>query len=94
MQGLFGKYLISKRDGSPLDPSALYFVIRYDYSASHGVIGRKSILAYIKAIRDMRQTDLYPLALDLGKDLMQSYPEECSDRIKLEDILKDIQCLS
>ena len=29
-QGLFGKYIIKKADGSPVDPDACYFVLRLD----------------------------------------------------------------
>jgi hypothetical protein len=30
MKGLYGKYVITKADGSPVDPSADYFVLRLD----------------------------------------------------------------
>ncbi|MEH2102548.1 MAG: hypothetical protein V7K76_22910 [Nostoc sp.] len=30
MTGLFGKYIIQKADGTPIDPSAQYFVLRPD----------------------------------------------------------------
>jgi hypothetical protein len=30
MSNLFNKYVVSKADGSPVDPSARYFVLRYD----------------------------------------------------------------
>ena len=29
-QGLFGKYIIAKADGSEVDPAARYFVLRLD----------------------------------------------------------------
>lgn len=30
MKGLFKKYIITKADGSPVDPDAVYFVLRLD----------------------------------------------------------------
>lgn len=30
MKGLFKKYVIAKADGSPVDPDAVYFVLRLD----------------------------------------------------------------
>ena len=30
MQGIFGKYIIEKADGSAVDPDACYFVLRLD----------------------------------------------------------------
>jgi hypothetical protein len=30
MDGLYNKYVISKSDGSPIDPNAVYFVLRVD----------------------------------------------------------------
>ena len=30
MKGLYGKYIITKADGSPVDPNADYFVLRLD----------------------------------------------------------------
>ncbi len=29
-KGLYGKYIIEKANGEPLDPEAKYFVLRYD----------------------------------------------------------------
>ena len=29
-QGLYNKFIISKADGSPIDPKAKYIVLRYD----------------------------------------------------------------
>lgn len=29
-QGLYGKYILSKKSGNPIDPNARYFVLRYD----------------------------------------------------------------
>lgn len=46
--GLFGKYVISKSDGSPVDPKAAYFVLRLDTDAD----ARKAMRAYARAIKD------------------------------------------
>jgi hypothetical protein len=50
-EGLFGKYLIKKADGSELDPEAQYFVIRYDDAAAHGSAGRAALLEYARLIK-------------------------------------------
>lgn len=40
------KYIIQKRDGTPLDPKAKYFVVRFDALAKHGSIGRSALRLY------------------------------------------------
>jgi len=50
-EGLFGKYLIRKTDGTPLAPEARYFVVRYDAAAAHGAAGRTALKVYCSGIR-------------------------------------------
>jgi hypothetical protein len=59
--GLFGKYLVAKRDGTPLDPEAKYFVVRYDAKAAHGDIGRTTLAYYASAI----ESEMPELAVEL-----------------------------
>jgi hypothetical protein len=49
-QGLFGKFILEKADGSPIDPEAKYIVLRYDSKSSDGVASRRAIIAYARAI--------------------------------------------
>ncbi len=43
------KYIISKADGSPVDETAVYYVLRLDKDTDLGVIARGAIMAYAKA---------------------------------------------
>jgi len=47
MKGHYGKYIISKTDGSKVDPNADYFVLRLDKDPR----ARKAVLEYAKSIR-------------------------------------------
>ncbi|HDZ37102.1 MAG TPA: hypothetical protein ENH62_02240 [Marinobacter sp.] len=53
------KYRVEKVDGSPIDPKAVYFVMRVDTD----IHARKAILAYAESIRE----DDPVLAMDLEK---------------------------
>ncbi|MEH1780398.1 MAG: hypothetical protein V7L26_15035 [Nostoc sp.] len=48
MTGLFGKYIIQKADGTSIDPSAQYFVLRPDTD----IAARVAIRAYIQVLSD------------------------------------------
>ncbi len=56
-RGFYNKYCITKRDGSPIDPNACYFVMRIDTDPH----ARKALRAYIKSVRK----ENLPLASDL-----------------------------
>ena len=47
MPGLYKKYIISKTDGSPVDPDAEYFVLRIDKDRH----ARTAILVYAENIK-------------------------------------------
>jgi hypothetical protein len=49
-QGLYLKYIIQHTDGHPVDPNALYFVLRYDEDTEWSRIGRESLWAMCKRI--------------------------------------------
>lgn len=49
--GLFGKWLIAKADGAPLDPAALYFVLRYDAAGESAVQSRMALKVYAELIK-------------------------------------------
>ena len=51
-EGLFGKYLIRKSDGTLLAPEAKYFVVRYDAAAEHGHVGRSALAYYCHQLGD------------------------------------------
>lgn len=89
----YRKYFVSKADGSELDPSAFYFVIRYDRDASHGECGRQALLAYVRSIYHMKVKNLYPLALDLCEDLLNHYTHE-SKLNEIRDLMRDIKSLN
>ncbi len=47
-RGLYGKYIIQKADGSPVDPKAVYFTLRLD-TDQHA---RAAIRAYIESCKE------------------------------------------
>jgi len=57
-RGIFGKYMIAKVDGSPVDPAADYFVLRLDTDPH----ARVAALAYARSVK----TDNVELAKDLA----------------------------
>jgi len=57
MAGLYQKYIITKSDGTPVDPNAQYFVLRLD-TDSHA---RQAALAYARSIGTFNKK----LAIDL-----------------------------
>jgi hypothetical protein len=54
-KGVYGKYVLSKADGTPLDPEACYFVLRLD----------KDKAARMAAMEYARHCDNRQLAVDL-----------------------------
>lgn len=66
-RGLYGKYNVSKADGSPRDPNARYFVLRYDKDDAHGEACRAALATYAKHIK----STLPELAADLEKILKE-----------------------
>ena len=64
MRGIYGKYKISKADGTPVDPEAKYFVLRYDKDKH----ARVALEAYARSI----WTENYTLAIEIMAEL---YPE-------------------
>jgi len=61
-KGLHGKYLVTKADGSPTDPGAVYFTLRIDTDPH----ARAAIWAYIESCREEEPE----LARDLERVLL------------------------
>ena len=47
-KGLYGKYIIQKADGEPVDPKAVYFTMRLDTDGH----AREAVRAYIRSCRE------------------------------------------
>lgn len=60
--GLYNKYIVTKRDGSPVDPDAFYFVLRLDTDMA----AREAALCYANA----RATEMPLLAQDITATVM------------------------
>ena len=73
---LFGKYLIAKADGTPLEPDARYFVVRYDAGADHGSIGRTVLRMYA--------LHMSKVAPELATELLDDIDAE-TDKVATED---------
>jgi len=62
--GLNANYILHKMDGSPVDPSGKYFVLKMNSKdVVHAAASRKGLLAYADGIED----ELPLLAQDLRK---------------------------
>lgn len=48
MSGIYGKYIVSKADATPVDPDAFYFVLRLDTDAA----ARNAIVHYADEIME------------------------------------------
>jgi hypothetical protein len=81
-KGLFGKYIIKKADGSPIDKGAEYFVLRLngDGDINHIEACKKAVLVYAEQIKDH-----LPL---LSQDLIAKYGkvEETKETESLEKL--------
>ncbi len=51
-QGLYNKYFVTKRSGKPVDPEAVYFVLRLDTDP----VARKAARTYAEEIRATKPT--------------------------------------
>lgn len=71
--GLHQRYIVEKANGKPVDPSAIYFVLRLDNGGSdhkHIKACREAAKAYITALR--QQNHLPDLADDLAIILLNN----------------------
>lgn len=73
---LYGKYIVTKADGSPTDPSAKYFVLRLD--TDHAA--RVAVLAYAEEIR-FQEPGLASDLIMLVADLLKSQHQEDANMI-------------
>jgi hypothetical protein len=65
IKGLYGKYIIEKQDGTPIEDGAKYFVLRYDKD-THAVEALKAYCASISKQNPLLANDIYN---DLGLEL-------------------------
>ena len=73
-KGLIKKYIISKADGTPVDPKAKYFVLRYDRHMQDRVFLRASRKALSKFI-----SEIVFLLPELSKELWDDVANEILD---------------
>lgn len=73
-QGLYGKYILKKTNGKPIDPDARYFILRYDdfqKDENH----RHASLVALQAYANEIEAHIPELAKDLLKILAPVMPE-------------------
>jgi len=77
--GLYGKYLIHKADGRPVDPDGVYFVLKLNsHDKDHAKASRRAALAYARAIMELgSEHPLAPLAKDLWSLVGELRSAEC-----------------
>jgi hypothetical protein len=91
-QGVFGKYVLSKASGRPLDPEACYFVLRLDKDAA----------ARFAAMEYARHCDNRALADDLTKCVAElnatcscgSVGDECARHPRFSDVWRAVSVVS
>lgn len=99
-RGLYQRYVVSKSDGTPIDPKAEYFILRLDPFGSdpwHINAGRAAVLLYAQIIekilpelaKDLREkySDNVPMIVDNTHPVLAVY----LTRHKVEDLSKDIR---
>jgi len=84
-RGLYGKYIISKANGDPVDDGARYFVLRYDFGGDDHIHIRACRKA-LKVYADEIQNHLPHLAADLKADLIK-YRERKQDYTDVQKCL-------
>lgn len=78
--GLHQKYIITRVDGKPIDPKAVYFVLRLDGDHIHNKASRSAALEWIDAIGD--DSTLKLVANDL-KQMVERLTPNTEHRISL-----------
>lgn len=81
-EGLYGKFIIRKADGTPIDSKAKYIVLRYDVDSKDGSASRHAIIAYARSIKSSNPQ----FADDLLKEMEVEYFKH---RKSLYDNLED-----
>lgn len=69
-KGLYNRYEVKKTSGSPIDPKAKYFVLRYDNNGNdkkHLEASRFALFVYAELVKD----HLPNLSEDLKKQLIK-----------------------
>ena len=66
MNGLFGKYIIEKKDGSPIDHDAQYFVLRLDTD----VAARRAMLEYSRWTNSELKYDILRWLLSINPEII------------------------
>ena len=75
-QGLFGKFILKKADGSPISPNAKYLVLRYDANNDKdGNACRKAIITYARAISKSDPTFATDLLEEMTKETCKSFTQ-------------------
>ena len=74
-KGLINKYNIEHTDGSPVNPNAKYFVLRYDGEMSDKVFLRANRLAISKFVKEISSHNLN-LSQELWDDLANEIMKE------------------
>lgn len=67
MNGIFDKYKVEKRDGTPIDPKARYFVLRVDTDRH----ARAALMMYAESCQDENPQ----LFQDIATLLTECWPE-------------------
>lgn len=71
-EGLYGKYIIKKADGSEIANNARYFVLRYDgYGGEKEA--RNALLYYANAISKDNPKLMEDLCMEIAKAISESY---------------------
>lgn len=78
--GLYQKYTVQKSDGTPIDPNAKYFILRYDKNDDFGKYSRRAIFEFAKWAQ--RNPEFKQLAEDLLYELAERSSQIYGDMIR------------
>jgi hypothetical protein len=77
---LYGKYMLAKADGTPINPNAKYFVLRYDREAKDGSASRDALSLYASLVEEatpkLAEGLLADIAQESSRQIFQTLSEE------------------
>lgn len=75
--GLYKKYIVTKADGTPVDPKAIYFVMRLDTDPA----AREAVEIYTRWVDDYQlAADLSQLLHDLAQGNLEGHPVPLAEK--------------
>ena len=89
-QGLFGKFILEKANGSPIHPDAKYIVLRYDATNDEdGIASRKALIVYARAISQSNPTFAADLLEEMANETCKAFTDKINGSSSTKENLKE-----